>query len=248
MNRLACLALLGVSAFALAEEKADRAAALKALRKGNAAYEKQDYADAIKDYSAAIKSDPALAAAYQQRGVCHFMTSRFKESVADFDQYLKLEPKKADHHWQRGIALYYLGKYDEGKKQFEGYEAVDTNDVENAVWHLMCAAKKDGLAKARKSIMKVGKDRRVPMMEVYDLFAGTKKPEEIMKAAMAGDLSEEQRKPNLFYAHLYLGLYYDMVGDKKKAIEHLKQASGKYKLNYMGEVARVHREYLEKKK
>lgn len=47
---------------------------------------------------------------------------------------------------------------------------------------------------------------------------------------------------------MYLGLYYDMVGDKKKAIEHLKQASGKYKLNYMGEVARVHREYLEKKK
>jgi hypothetical protein len=67
-------------------------------------------------------------------------------------------------------------------------------------------------------------------------------------ATPGGDLTEEQRKPNLFYAHLYLGLYYDMVGDKKKAIEHLKQASGKYKLNYMGEVARVHREYLEKKK
>ena len=106
--------------------------------------------------------------------------------------------------------------------------------MENAVWHLMCAAKKDGLAKARKGIMKIGKDRRVPMMEVYDLFAGTKKPEDVMKAATAGDLTEEQRKPNLFYAHLYLGLYYDMIGDKKKAIEHLKQASGKYKLELHG--------------
>jgi lipoprotein NlpI len=247
MNRLACLALLCTSVTGFAAEPINRDAALQALRKGKAAYAKRAYDDAIKDYSKALESDPTLAAAYQERGICYFMTSRFKESVADFDRYLKLEPKEAPKHWQRGIALYYLGKYDEGKKQFEGYEAVDTNDVENAVWHLMCAAKKDGLAKARKGIMKIGKDRRVPMMEVYDLFAGTKKPEDVMKAATAGDLTEEQRKPNLFYAHLYLGLYYDMIGDKKKAIEHLKQASGKYKLNYMGEVARVHREYLEKK-
>jgi lipoprotein NlpI len=248
MTRLACLALLCVSAFVIADDEADRAAALKLLLKGNSAYEKRQYDEAIKDYSACIEKDPKLAIAYQQRGTCEFMKSRFKESVADFDRYLKLEPKKANGHWQRGIALYYLGKYEEGKKQFEGYEAVDTNDVENAVWHLMCAAKKDDLAKARKGIMKIGKDRRVPMMEVYDLFAGTKKPEDIMKAAMAGDLTEEQRKPNLFYAHLYLGLYYDMIGDKKKAIEHLKQASGKYKIGYMGEVARVHREFLEKRK
>ena len=248
MIRLACLVLVCVSASAFGADKADSAAALELLQKGKKAYENRHYDEAIKAYSACIAKDPTLAIAYQDRGICEFMRSRFKESVADFDHYLKLEPKKANGHWQRGIALYYLGKYDEGKKQFEGYEAVDTNDVENAVWHLMCAAKKDGLAKARKGIMKVGKDRRVPMMEVYDLFAGTKKPEDIMKAAMAGDLTEEQRKPNLFYAHLYLGLYYDMVGDEKKAIEHLKQASGKYKLNYMGEVARVHREFLEKKK
>ena len=47
MNRLACLALLGVSAFAVADEKADRAAARKAVLKGNAAYEKRDYDEGI---------------------------------------------------------------------------------------------------------------------------------------------------------------------------------------------------------
>ena len=248
MMRLVCLVLTCVTAFALADEKTDRVGAMKLLEKGNAAYKKDAYDDAIKAYSSAIEADSTLVIAYHQRGVCHFMKGRFEKSVADFDRELKLDPKKANGHWQRGIALYYLGKYEEGKKQFEGYEAVDTNDVENAVWHLMCAAKKDNLEKARKGIMKIGKDRRVPMMEVYDLFAGKKKPEDIMKAAMAGDLTEEQRKPNLFYAHLYLGLYHDMIGEKKKAIEHLKQASGKYKLNYMGEVARVHLEVLEKKK
>ena len=248
MTRLACLAFLCVTASAFADEKPVTAEALKQLENGDRAYQKQAYDDAIKAYTACLAVDPTLAFAYHQRGTCHFMKGRFEESVADFDRYLKLVPKKADGHWQRGIALYYLGKYEEGKKQFEGYEAVDTNDVENAVWHLMCAAKKDNLEKGRKGLMKIGKDRRVPMMEVYDLFAGTKKPEDIMKAALAGDLTGEQRKPNLFYAHLYLGLYYDMVGEKKKAIEHLKEASGKYKIGYMGEVARVHLEYLEKMK
>ena len=32
------------------------------------------------------------------------------------------------------------------------------------------------------------------------------------------------------------------------AVEHLRLASGKYKLNYMGEVARVHLEFIEKAK
>ncbi len=248
MTRLACLALVCLTGFVIAADKKDRPGALIRLEKGKLAYERGDYDLALELYEACLDSDRSVTIAYHERGVCYFMQSKFKQSLAEFDQYLKLEPKKANGHWQRGIVLYYLGKYEEGKKQFEGYEAVDTNDVENAVWHLMCAAKKDNLEKGRKGIMKIGKDRRVPMMEVYDLFKGTKKPEDIMKAAMAGDLTEEQRKPNLFYAHLYLGLYYDMIGEKKKAIEHLKQASGKYKMDYMGEVARVHLEYLEKRK
>ena len=248
MTRLACLALLCVTGFVIAADKKDRAGALIRLEKAKLAYERGDYDGALEMYEACLDSDRSVTIAYHERGVCFFMQSKFKQSLAEFDRYLALEPKKANGHWQRGIVLYYLGKYEEGKKQFKGYEAVSTTDAENAVWHLMCAAKKDDLAKARKGIMKIGKDIRVPMMEVYDLFKGTKKPEDIMKAAMAGDLTEEKRKPNLFYAHLYLGLYHDMIGEKKKAIEHLKQASGKYKMDYMGEVARVHLEYLEKRK
>jgi len=70
-----------------------------------------------------------------------------------------------------GITCYYAGKFDEGKKQFEGYEQVDTNDVENAVWRYLCMAKSVGVEKARAQILKIGRDKRKPMMEVYALFA-----------------------------------------------------------------------------
>src|SRR5262249_27176654 len=135
--------------------------------------------------------------------------------------------------------------YDEGRKQFEGYEKVDTNDVENAVWHFLCVARKDGIDKARRSILKIGQDRRIPMMVVYDLFAGKAKPEDVLKAVEEGKPSASEKNARLFYAHLYLGLYYEVAGDRKKALEHLTESANKPRVHpYMWDVARVHRDLL----
>src|SRR5262249_37634013 len=152
--------------------------------------------------------------------------------------------------WQRGISLYYAGKYAEGMKQFNAYEKVSTTDVENGVWHFLCAAKKDGVAKARKGMLQIGEDERVPMMKGYELFKGKAKAADVLAEAKAGRVSEDLRKQQLFYAHLYLGLYHDVTGDVKKAKEHLAlAASDKYRIkHYMGEVARVHHELLTKAK
>jgi lipoprotein NlpI len=219
------------------------------LRRANEEYGRRKYAAAILSYSNCLKLEPDNTDALDGRGNAHFMRGKFAESVADFNRVIELRPEQANGHWRRGISLYYAGKYEEGKKQFEGYEKVDTNDVENAVWHFLCAARKDGVKKARKSILKIGKDRRVPMMQVYELYKGTIEPADVLKAANAGELSDDQRRPMLFYAHLYLGIYHDVLGEKKKAIEHLALASGKYKIgHYMGEVARVHHEVLTKGK
>lgn len=225
-----------------AEAKAHVAAGLQAERNGK-------FADAVDSYTKALSADPGLPEAYDLRGNAHFKLGKFKESVADFDKFVELRPKEANGHWRRGISLYYAGKYADGKKQFEGYEKVDTNDVENAVWHFLCAAKADGLDKARAGILKIGKDERVPMMQVYELYQGKIKPEDVLKAAEAVK-DEKRREGALFYAHLYLGIYADVQGDPKKALHHLDLAADKYRsaqtINaYMGEVARVHRDVLK---
>jgi lipoprotein NlpI len=44
----------------------------------------------------------------------------------------------------------------------------------------------------------------------------------------------------LFYAHLYIGLYYEAAGDAKAAREHLERAVSYRANHYMGDVARVH--------
>ena len=158
------------------------------------------------------------------------------ESLADFNKFLELQPGEKPGHWKRGISLYYAGKFKDGKEQFESYEKVDTNDVENAVWHYICNARAVGPEKARAALLKIGKDQRVPMMEVYALFAGKAKPADVLAAAKADDPPAAQLKTRLFYAHLYLGIYHDILGDQKQALEHMTEAAEKYRIgHYMGD-------------
>ena len=205
------------------------------------------HTEAIADFDKTIVLDPNAAAAYDHRGSEHLKLGHFTESIQDFDKFLQFKPDQEPGHWRRGISYYYAGKFEEGRKQFEGYQTVDNNDVENAVWRYLCMARASGVDKARQAILKVGRDRRVPMMEVYALYAGQAKPEDVLAAANAGSPPAEQRKERRFYAHLYLGLYYDAAGDKKVALEHITRAAQDYKIgHYMWDVAQVHRDLLRK--
>jgi lipoprotein NlpI len=211
-------------------------------------YESLDkHAEAIADFDQTIKLDPKAAEAYDRRGSEQFRIGKIKESIEDFDAYLKLEPKEMAKHWKRGISFYYVGRYEEGAKQFEAYQGVDGADVENVVWRYMCMARKDGVEKARKELLKVGEDKRIPLMRVYDLFAGNAKPEDVLGAVDEGKPSDDERRLRIFYAHLYLGLYFEAEGDEKKAREHMKKAVEDYpSRGYMGDVARVHLELRTK--
>src|SRR5207248_7880466 len=112
----------------------------------------RDPEDAIKDFDKALELDPKRAEAYQKRGIEHFKLGHIKESIADFDQYIKLRPDQEPQHWQRGIAYYYALQFKEGQKQFELHETVNPEDVENVVWHFLCKAQVDGVAKARAAM------------------------------------------------------------------------------------------------
>jgi lipoprotein NlpI len=205
------------------------------------------YGDAIADWNKVIELDKKDASAYQMRGLVQFKAGKINESIADFDEYIKRVPKAKISHWQRGISYYYAGRYEDGRKQFEGYQDFDSNDVENAVWRFMCMVRSDGIDKARKAILKIGDDRRVPMRQVYDLYKGDLKPEDVLAAANAGKVGASQRNSQLFYAHLYVGIYYDLLNDKKKALEHLNKAADDHRIgHYMWDVARVHRDLLAK--
>jgi lipoprotein NlpI len=113
--------------------------------------------------------------------------------------------------------------------------------VENAAWHFICVAKADGVEAARKVLIPISGDARVPMKEVHELFAGKGSEEAVLKAASTGDVAEDVRQNHLCYAHLYLGLYFEALGEKEKAKTHMVKAATDYRMeHYMGKVAQVH--------
>lgn len=204
---------------------------------------------AVEDFSRLLKLDPRATGIYQLRGWSQFRLGRFAEAVADFDKVIELRPDQAPHHWQRGIALYYTGRYEDGRKQFELHQTVNPRDVENAAWHFLCTARQSGVDKARRGLIPIEGDTRVPMKQVQALFAGTAQPDDVLAAAKAGRTGPDRLNEGLFYAHLYLGLYYEATGDALKAREHILKAATEFQADHaMGDVARVHARVLQPKK
>lgn len=174
-----------------------------------------------------------------QQGQQLFFDAKIKESVAAFDKLIELQPAVKPQLWQRGLSLYYADKFKEGRDQFEVHQTVNSNDVENAAWHFICVARIEGVEGARKNFIPIEGDSRVPMKEVHQLFAGKGTAEDVLKAAEGGD--ESQRRNQLCYAHLYLGLYYEALKDEAKARQHMIKSAKDYSMDhYMGETARVH--------
>jgi lipoprotein NlpI len=177
------------------------------------------------------------------RAVAEFENGRFAEAAASFDSLAKEVPERAPYLWQRGIALYYAGRYDDCRRQFESHRAVNPDDVENAAWHFLCVARAESPARAKAALLPVGPDARVPMREVYQMFRGSLAPEQVLSAA--GIEPDAQ-----FFAHLYLGLYFEALGMKGRAREHITIAAADRFARaggYMHMVARVHLRSLTNK-
>src|SRR3989475_6217443 len=165
---------------------------------------------AILPLAAALAQSPSeRPQAIFDRAVADFQSGRIPESVAGFDKLAKLVPNYAPQLWQRGIALYYAGRYRDCRAQFESHRTVNPADVENAAWHFLCVARAESPKSARAALLPVGPDSRVPMGEIYKMFGGGLKPEDVLAATPAAPGPQ-------FYAHLYVGLYYEAIGEKAR--------------------------------
>lgn len=203
----------------------------------------RNYEEAVSAFSEAIRLNPRHLGAYQYRGDEQLKRGRFDDAITDFDKVIELDASRGPHHWQRGIALYYAKRYADGARQFESHQTVNSKDVENAVWHFLCVTRDQGLEKAKSTLIPIVGDPRTPMTEVHDLFAGTATVSDVLKAANASptEVSPRPMTSAQFYAYLYLGLYFDALGEPLKALPYLEKAASQFeRFNYMGEVARIH--------
>ena len=175
------------------------------------------------------------------KAIDDFINGDIQESADEFDVLVELMPNFAPRLWQRGIVLYYAARYDDCIAQFESHRTVNPNDVENATWHFLCVARSKSPEQAQSALLPVGPDSRVPMRQVYELYSGTITPDEVMAGT-------DGRPGAVFFAHLYLGLYAEALGDEETALEHIRAAADDDYARvggYMHTVAVVHLALLE---
>jgi lipoprotein NlpI len=187
-------------------------------------------------------NEPPPSAAPQElfaEAVRLFFAGEPVKSAELFDRVAAALPEAGPELWQRGIALYYAERFADGRRQFELHEKVNPNDVENPAWHFLCVARLEGVEAARRAMLPVGDDPRVPMKEILELFAGRGDEAAVLAAAEQGP--EPGRRNQLCYAHLYLGLHAEACGDAAAARRHIIAAASRFRMDhYMGRVAVVH--------
>lgn len=202
-----------------------------------------EYADAVKQLEHLTRVFEKSANAHFLLADARFMNGQVAEAVKAYDRALELRPEWSARCWQRGLALYLSGEFELGKQQFEHHQTVNSQDVENSVWHLMCHSRTADLETARQQMIPISGDQRIPMPEVFRLFSGEGSVDQVMQAARSANASSEsERNTYLYYAWLYSGLYYDMIGDPEQALTAMRKASDINpiaKAQLMGSVADV---------
>jgi tetratricopeptide (TPR) repeat protein len=66
---------------------------------------KENLAQAVADYSQAIRLDPKYIPAYANRGYVYYKRGDLDRALADFDKILELDPNNADARKSRDVIV-----------------------------------------------------------------------------------------------------------------------------------------------
>ncbi|KAM0884687.1 hypothetical protein ACQ4PT_030825 [Festuca glaucescens] len=108
----------------------DEKAKLKSL--GAKAVEEKDYAAATKFYSEAIKVDPADAALYSNRSLCHLKSGKAQDALVDANDSIRVRPDWPKGYYRKGAAFMALKEY---KEACDAFMAAVKLDPENEEMH-----------------------------------------------------------------------------------------------------------------
>jgi lipoprotein NlpI len=200
---------------------------------------------------AELKKDPESVEWLSRRGDLRLFLGDAKGAVEDFEKEIKIDPSHDAPHWRLGIAYYFVGDYAKSAAQFAKYHAYDDRDRENGVWQFLANAKVKGVEAARKEMLGYARFDREPFPDLYEMFAGKKTGADVLASAEKKGLKDDALV--MFFAHYYIGLNEQLLGNAAAATDHLAKA---VKLSfearagggpgYMSQVARLHYEAAKK--
>ena len=100
---------------------------LPLISKGWTLYRQGKYDDAIKAYDEAIRLDPNLASAWNEKGKVLFMQRLYDSAIQAYDEAISLDPNFAMAWFNKGFALNAIEKFDEAIQAYNEAIRLDPN-------------------------------------------------------------------------------------------------------------------------
>jgi lipoprotein NlpI len=180
------------------------------------------YDKAVEDYTSAINLDSQLVSAYIDRAVGFARMEKYKQAYADLNTVLQLQPKNTRAYVTRGTLSFLVGKYEFAAADFKRYLQLNPNDIYRMLW-LYLSEKYHN----RNAITDVSKfSATANLVEwpgaILKLYMGEVDAEAVIEALSKG-------VPNMQIGHAceayyYLGQYYLLQNDRRKALELFNKA------------------------
>jgi tetratricopeptide (TPR) repeat protein len=207
---------------------------------GSALANLKRHEEAAAAFTRALELEPSNDLARDRRGQARVLAGRFAEGIADFDALGDRSPSYVPRRWLRAVALYNAGRLADAARQFKADAAELTavtfrTNVSKAVWHWLCH-KRGG---TDEGLLAIDDDGKGVLSVVYALCAGEATVEDVLKASRrrGGEYGVDDR----FYAHFYLGLYFEADGDGALAERYLTTAVVRYPIGHLDwDLARAH--------
>lgn len=151
---LVCTHVIGSEASAAEDFSATYKAYKGQVQSGSDSLRKEDYQQAITQFTRAIGMSPFEAMLYFNRGIALYKSGKMKEAEEDFDKALVLDPRMVNALAYRGLCREKLGKE---KAALEDYtramqQQPDDVSIQNNLAWLYATAKEEGVRDKLKAL------------------------------------------------------------------------------------------------
>lgn len=101
---------------------------LEEKNKGNEAFQKGNFLEAINHFSKAIELDPNNHILYSNRSASYASLGKYEDALNDANKCVQIKPEWAKGYSRQGSALHFLGKYDEAIKAYQNGLKLEPNN------------------------------------------------------------------------------------------------------------------------
>ncbi|TAF06427.1 MAG: tetratricopeptide repeat protein [Nostocales cyanobacterium] len=207
--------------------------------RGNTAYQKRDYQQAIDNFTQGIQKNPNFSKLYINRGNSRYNLNDYEGALADYNQALKINPQEVKALVNRGNAYYMLADYSsdpdqEYKKAIQNFNtAININDRDTEAY-IRRGIVRSQIAKYSSSFQQEYQKSIADFTEAIEL--NTSKAEAYFQRGLA-------RYQFAQYSSNYAPLYKQAIADFNQALNidprmakvYLKRGMVHYELAQYGE-------------